>query len=162
MRRLASLGYESLVVAAILLAGGLVFVGAAAAVRAVAGPAASSGFSGLERALMQGFLVLLLGAYYVRCWTRGGQTLAMRAWKLRLVRSDGSAVALRAAIARFAIAGLLLGTGAAAAVWLWRHPGSVFGWSAILPAAVDIVWAAFDREGRFLHDRLARTRVVRV
>lgn len=161
LRRCASLGYEALVVAALLLAGGLVFVGAAAAVRTFAGPAASAAFSGLERALMQGFLVLLLGAYYVRCWTRGGQTLAMKAWKLRVVGSDGGGVTTRAAIKRFALAGVALGTGAAAAVWLWRHPGSVFGWAAILPAAVDIVWAAFDREGQFLHDRLARTRVVR-
>jgi uncharacterized RDD family membrane protein YckC len=85
----------------------------------------------------------------------------MKAWKLRVVGSDGGGVTTRAAIKRFALAGVALGTGAAAAVWLWRHPGSVFGWAAILPAAVDIVWAAFDREGQFLHDRLARTRVVR-
>ncbi len=162
LRRVAGLGYETLVIAALLLAGGFVFVGVAAAFKTVAGPAASAGFSGLERALMQGFLVLLLGAYYVRCWTRGGQTLAMKAWKLRLVRSDGGVVALRTAIARFVIAGLLLGTGVAAAIWLWRQPGSLFGWSAAVPALLDVAWAAFDRERQFLHDRLARTRVVRV
>jgi uncharacterized RDD family membrane protein YckC len=161
LRRLASLGYETLVVAAILLAGGLAFVGVAAAVKTVAGPAASAGFGGLERALMQGFLALLLGAYYVHCWTRGGQTLAMKAWKLRVVGSDGGAVTTRAAIKRFALAGVALGTGAAAAVWLWRHPGSLYAWSATVPALLDVAWAAIDRERQFLHDRLARTRVVR-
>lgn len=162
LRRLASLSYETLAVAAILLAGGFAFVGAAAAIRAVADNATLPASGGLERALLQAFLVLLLGAYFVRCWTRGGQTLAMKAWKLRLVRPDGGAVAPRVAILRFVIAGLLLGTGAAAAIWLWRHPGSVYGWAAAVPAAVDVAWAAFDGERQFLHDRLARTRVVRI
>lgn len=161
LRRFASLLYETLAVAAILLAGGLAFVGAAAALNSLAGGPALPGSGGLERSLLQAFLVLLLGAYFVRCWTRGGQTLAMKAWQLRLVRPDGGAVPLNAAIARFAIAGLALGSGVVAALWLWRHPGSVYGWAAAVPAAVDVAWAAFDRERQFLHDRLARTRVVR-
>jgi uncharacterized RDD family membrane protein YckC len=149
-------------VAAILLAGGLAFLGVAAAFRAVAGVPPASDPGALERALLQVFLVLLLGAYYVRCWTRGGQTLAMKAWKLRVVGPQGGALTTGAAIARFAIAGLALATGAGAIIWLWRHPGSTCGWAAVVPAAVDILWAAFDRDRQFLHDRLARTRVVRV
>lgn len=162
LRRFAGLLYETLAVAAILVAGGLAFVGAAAAVNTLTGGPALSASGGPGRSLLQALLVLLLGAYFVRCWTHGGQTLAMKTWKLRLVRPDGGAVALRAAIARFAIAGLALGTGAAAAIWLWQHPGSMYGWAAAVPAAIDLAWAAFDRERQFLHDRLARTRVVRV
>jgi uncharacterized RDD family membrane protein YckC len=161
LRRLASLGYETLVVAAILIAGGLAFLGVAAAFRAVAGVPPASAPGGLERVLLQVLLVVLLGAYYVRCWTRGGQTLALKAWKLRVVGPAGGALTTRAAIARFAIAGLALGTGVAAFIWLWRHPGSMYGWAATLPAAADVLWAALDRDRQFLHDRLARTRVVR-
>ena len=58
--------------------------------------------------------------------------------------------------------GLVLGTGAAAAMWLWRHPASVTGWLAALPAAADLGWILCDRERQFLHDRLTRTRVVRI
>lgn len=160
-RQFASLTYEALAVAAILLAGTLVFVGAVAAISAVAGIPTPPASAALERVLLQGFLLLLLGAYFVPCWTRGGQTLAMKAWKLRLVRPDGGALTRGAAIIRFAIAGLLLGAGATAAIWLWRHPGSVYGWAAAVPATIDLAWIAFDRERQFLHDRLARTRVVR-
>jgi uncharacterized RDD family membrane protein YckC len=162
LRRLACLGYETLAVAAILLAGGFAFVGVSAAVRTSAFGPLPAALGGLERALMQGFLVLLLGAYFVRCWTRGGQTLAMKAWKLRVVAADGGVVTTRAAIARYALAGLALGTGAFAAIWLWQDPGSAYRWAATLPAVVDLAWAALDRERQFLHDRLARTRVVRV
>jgi uncharacterized RDD family membrane protein YckC len=37
----------------------------------------------------------------------------------------------------------------------------MYGWAATLPAAADVLWAALDRDRQFLHDRLARTRVVR-
>jgi hypothetical protein len=47
-------------------------------------------------------------------------------------------------------------------MWLWRHPGSAPGWLATLPAAVDLGWILCDRKRQFLHDRLTRTRVVRI
>ena len=160
LRRLASLGYEGLLVAAILVVGGFAFSGAAAMLGAL-GTAAGAA-TGLERALLQTFLVALLAAYFVRSWIRGGQTLAMKAWKLRLVRTDGSVVGAGQALMRFVFTGLVFGAGAAAAMWLWRHPGSVSGWLAALPAIVDLGWILCDRDRQFLHDRLTRTRVVRM
>lgn len=160
LRRLASLGYESLLVAAILVAGGLAFSGAAALLSAL-GPATGAARD-LERALLQAFLVALLGAYFVRSWIRGGQTLAMKAWKLRLVRTDGSGVGAGLALVRFVLSALVLGTGAAAALWLWRSPESVPGWLATLPAVVDLGWILCDRKRQFLHDRLTRTQIVRI
>lgn len=160
-RRLASLGYEGLIVAAILVAGGLAFSGAVAMLTPLVAGSATGAPAGLERALLQAFLAALLGAYFVPSWIRGGQTLAMKAWKLRLVRPDGNGVGAGLALGRFVLSGLVLGTGAAAAVWLWRHPGSVPGWLAALPAVVDLGWILCDRDRQFLHDRLTRTRVVR-
>jgi uncharacterized RDD family membrane protein YckC len=86
----------------------------------------------------------------------------MKAWKLRLVRTDGGVVGAGQAFMRFVFAGLVLGAGAAAAMWLWRNPGSVSGWLAALPAIVDLGWILCDRDRQFLHDRLTRTRVVRM
>ena len=160
VRRLASLAYEGLLVAAILVAGGLAFSGAVALI-GTAGMAAGAA-PDLERVLLQALLVTLLGAYFIRSWIRGGQTLAMKAWKLRLVRTDGGGVGAGLALLRFALGALVLGTGAAAAIWLWRHPGSVTGWLATLPAAVDLGWILCDPERQFLHDRLTSTRVVRI
>jgi uncharacterized RDD family membrane protein YckC len=160
LRRLASLGYEGLIVAAILVAGGLVFSGAAALLSTFG--TATGAATGLGRVLLQIFLVALLGTYFVQSWRRGGQTLAMKAWKLRLVRADGRVVGAGQALARFVFTGLVLGAGAGATVWLWRHPGSVPGWLATLPALVDLGWILCDRERQFMHDRLTRTRVVRI
>jgi RDD family len=91
----------------------------------------------LKRPLFQLWLVGVLAAYFSYCWTHGGQTLAMKTWRIRLVTSDGAPIALRQAIARFLIAlcgVLLLGAG------FW--------------------WAFFDRDRQFLHDRLCNTRLV--
>ena len=73
-------------------------------------------------------------AYFVWQWRRGGQTLAMKTWRLRLVTRDGAPLTLRHAASRFVFAvpgALLLGRG--------------------------FLWALVDREGQFLHDRLAGT-----
>ena len=59
--------------------------------------------TGVARAELQIFILLVLAAYFLWCWLRGGQTLAMRAWKIRLVD-----VTPGKAIARFLIAAAVL------------------------------------------------------
>jgi uncharacterized RDD family membrane protein YckC len=155
-RRLASMTYETLVVAAIVLAGAFAFFGAAAAARG-GGPIEAGP---LSRALLQGFLVALVGGYFVRCWSRGGQTLPMRAWRLRVVALDYAPLTVGRAVARFGIAAAIVGPGLLAAAVLWRHPESAAAWLAVTPALVDLAWALGDRDRQFLHDRLAGTRVI--
>ena len=91
----------------------------------------------LKRTLTQLYLVGLAGFYFVRQWTRGGQTLAMKTWRIRLVAGSGAAVSTGQAVLRCAcaLAGIALGG---------------FGF----------LWALFDRERQFLHDRLAGTRII--
>jgi uncharacterized RDD family membrane protein YckC len=40
---------------------------------------------GWLRTELQVFILVVLAAYFLWCWLRGGQTLAMRAWRIRLV-----------------------------------------------------------------------------
>ena len=40
---------------------------------------------GVVRAELQAFILAVLAAYFLWCWLRGGQTLAMKAWRIRLV-----------------------------------------------------------------------------
>jgi len=75
--------------------------------------------------------------FFTGFWVRGGQTLGMKAWRLRVVAEDGGPVRWPSALVRF-FAGLV--SLAAAGVGFW--------------------WAAFDRERRTWHDRLSRTRIV--
>jgi uncharacterized RDD family membrane protein YckC len=86
---------------------------------------------GALRFAHQLLLVAVFAAYFLWCWLRGGQTLAMKAWRVRLV-----GVTPRKALLRFGLALLLVPTG------------------------IAIAWALFDRDRQFLHDRLAGTRIV--
>ena len=59
--------------------------------------------SGWLRHALQLFIAAVFAAYFLWCWLRGGQTLAMKAWRIRLVD-----VTPRKAILRFILALLLL------------------------------------------------------
>jgi uncharacterized RDD family membrane protein YckC len=152
--------YETLVVVALLLAAGFVFFALVGGVRMIGGaPAAVEAGPGL-RAALQLFLVAVLGAYFVGCWVRGGQTLPMKAWRLRVVACDGRPLGLRAATVRFALALVLIGPLAIGLGLAWRRGDPLLVAIALAPAVVDLAWSLVDRDGGFLHDRLSRTRVV--
>lgn len=95
--------------------------------------------TGWRHLAFQLYLLGVLFAYFSAFWLRSGQTLAMKTWRIRLVDLAGGTLSLKQAGLRFALAliGLML---AGAGFW----------------------WALFDRDRQFLHDRLARTRLVRV
>ena len=126
-RRLVCMVYESLLVLGLAFFAGLVFLGATGA-----NP------SGWTRHGFQLYLFLVIGLYFVGFWRRGGQTLAMKTWKLRLVGADGSRITLLQAMLRY-----------------------VCAWPCLLLGGIGILYAPFDRQRRFLHDRLAGTRIVR-
>jgi len=89
------------------------------------------------RHAFQVYLFVVLGLYFVGCWRRGGQTLAMKTWKLRLAGADGTRITLRQALVRYACV-----------------------WPCLLLGGIGILYAPFDRERQFLHDRLAGTNIV--
>ena len=127
-RRLASAVYELLLVVALMFIATfpfLAFVG--------------DSTHGWRRHLLQVWIVFVVGAYFTWFWTRGGQTLPMKTWHIRVVRHDGGTVSTARAIHRYLLA--LLGTAALGAGFLW---------------------ALIDRDRQFLHDRLAGTALVDV
>jgi len=83
-------------------------------------------------------LLLVLLAYFLWFWRHGGQTLAMQTWKLRLENAmTGHIVTLPQAVLRFALC-----------------------FPSLLFFGTGLIWAVFDRDRQFLHDRLAGTRIV--
>ncbi len=92
-RRLLSLIYESLILAALLLAGALPMV----MLTRTWDPAAA-------RPAMQVWLLLLCALFYVWQWVRTGQTLPMKTWRLRLVTTDGRPVTTPRAVCRYGFA----------------------------------------------------------
>jgi len=93
--------------------------------------------SGWLRHVFQVYLFLVIGIYFVGSWLHRGQTLAMKTWKLRLVGAGGARITLRQAILRY-----------------------VCAWPCLVLGGIGILYAPFDRERRFLHDRLAGTCIV--
>ena len=79
----------------------------------------------------------LLALYFVWYWSHGGQTLAMQTWKIKLTGANGSQPPLHALLLRYGLA-----------------------WPSLCFFGVGIVWALFDRDRQFLHDRLAATRII--
>lgn len=89
--------------------------------------------------LYQLYLLFVMGYYFIWFWTHGGQTLAMQAWKIRVVTSEGQMLSNRKAIIRYLLA----------------VTGTLF-------LGAGFLWALIDREHLYLHDRLTGTRLIKI
>jgi uncharacterized RDD family membrane protein YckC len=113
-----------------------------------------------RRAALQAVLFIVIGAYFVWCWSRSGQTLALKTWGLKVVGSnDRPPDPLRAA-ARYLLAWHLFLPGLA---WLAVTPTHRVLDLLALPAGfvVLLMPALRDPQHRLLHDRWTATRIVR-
>jgi uncharacterized RDD family membrane protein YckC len=84
----------------------------------------------------QAWLFVAIGAYFVLCWRKGGQTLPMKTWDIRLVDGDGGRIPMWKAIVRYVLSWPITFTG------------------------IGYLWACFDKDRQFLHDRLVGTRLI--
>jgi uncharacterized RDD family membrane protein YckC len=114
-----------------------------------------------SRLALQFWLFLVLGVYFVFFWRHGGQTLAMKTWRIQLVAPGWAQLPLHKAIARYLLA------------WMWFLPAMALnnalglkGWSTIgiffSGMGLWALTALFDKERQFLHDRLVGTRLINV
>lgn len=93
--------------------------------------------SGHRRIITQLSVASMALGYFVWQWHGRGQTLPMKTWRMRLETAEGNRVSTGRALLRA----------------LLCVPG--YGL-----CAVTVLWALIDRDGQFLHDRLAGTRLV--
>lgn len=122
-RRLAACLYDGLVLLAVLMVAGAAWV-------VLAGGAAEPADPWFRL-----FLLLISALFFAGFWTRG-ETLGMRAWKLRVVGPDGRPPGWGRALLRF---------GAAIVSWL--------------PLGLGYLWVLVDRDRQAWHDRLSKTRL---
>jgi uncharacterized RDD family membrane protein YckC len=148
-RRMACFIYEGVLLFGVLMIAGYLFSSLTQQRHALIG-----------RHGLQAFLFVVLGIYFVWFWSHGGQTVAMKAWHVRLVSASGGAVSQRRALARYTLA------------WLWFVPAllaiylapirSVAAMFAIIAAGV-LAYAALARlhpQRQFWHDAACGTRLV--
>jgi uncharacterized RDD family membrane protein YckC len=158
LRRLAALCYDTLLLAAIL------FAATAAWLPFTGGEAITPQASGMLAYLYRAWLLLVAFAYFAVSWTRAGQTLGMRAWRIRLERAAGGTPGWLDAVVRFTL-GASMALLAVLGLWFLREPGwslaHVVAVMLLLPPLANLLWAAFDRDGRTLQDLASLTRVVR-
>lgn len=89
----------------------------------------------LPAGAVQVVVILCIALFYSIFWRRGGQTLGMQAWRIKLVSNEGGQlttpqIALR--LVGALLSGLILG----------------------------ILWKYLDRDGYYWHDRLSKTHLV--
>jgi len=157
-RRMAALFYDLLLVAALLLV--LTF----ALLPLTAGEAILTSTHGLIGRLYHAMQLLLTFGYFGICWTHGGQTLGMRAWRIRIETVDGRPPSWADVIVRFTIGATLLLL-AVIGLWQLRTPGwnlaDLAALLLLLPAPINLAWVLLDREGRSLQDRAGQLRLLR-
>ena len=83
------------------------------------------------------YLMTVAFYYFGWFWTRGGQTLGLRSWRLRVVAADGGRVRWGQALVRFL--------------------GACVSWLAL---GAGFLWALVDPCRRTWHDRLSGTVIV--
>ena len=71
----------------------------------------------LYRTALRAALLVVTAGYFVASWSRGGQTIGMRAWRLQVVADEGGQLTWTRASVRFAIA--LVSLGALGAGFFW-------------------------------------------
>ena len=89
----------------------------------------------LPAGAVQVVVILCIALFYWIFWRRGGQTLGMQAWRIKLVSNQGGQlttpqIALR--LVGALLSGLILG----------------------------ILWKYLDRDGYYWHDRLSKTHLI--
>ncbi|MBS0327730.1 MAG: RDD family protein [Proteobacteria bacterium] len=154
-RRLAAIPYELLLLAAMAFVAGFVmlpFVSPQSAVRHdLATPPLYA------RTLMACVLAGGATLFYAWIWSGGRRSLPQKVWHLRLVDQEGRAPGWKQALLRALLA--WIGPVLALAAWPLMHAAG-HGRYAALFVVFNYAWALVDRDRRFLHDRLAGTRLV--
>lgn len=126
-RRIAIVIYDSLLIVALWMAAAAIVV----AVRQSEIEAASLGF--------QLYLLAVAWLYLAICW-RAGQTLGMKAWRVRMIgdsQGDSQAVSWPSTLVRFVVA--------------------ILSW---VPFGLGFVWSVFHPQRATWHDLASRTRLV--
>ena len=148
-RRLACFVYEGVLLFGVVMIAGYLYSSLTQQRHALEG-----------RGGLMAFLFVVLAIYFVGFWSKGGQTVAMKAWHIRLVGASGQPVSQPRALARYLLS------------WIWFLPAlatahlaglqsaaAVFGLMTVgVLAYAALAWLHPQRQ--FWHDAVCGTRLV--
>ena len=148
-RRLACFLYEGVLLFGVVMVTGLIYGGMTQQRHALAGQ------HGLQITLF-----VVLGAYFVAFWSRGGQTLAMKTWRIRVVDRQGAPLTPARALLRYLWSWLFF---LPALCWAWAT-GAHSGLAITLALAIGVLgYAALARlnpQRQYWHDLLSGSQLV--
>ncbi|MDP4909398.1 MAG: RDD family protein [Burkholderiaceae bacterium] len=152
LRTFASMMYEGVLLFAVVFLAGYLF-----------DTLTQSRHALMLRGGRQVWLFIAIGAYFLICWKRSGQTLPMKAWHIKVLGVQGQPAPFWRLMLRYAYMWVLPLSGAGL-VWL---AASLSGWNAMLMLIVATPFLVFiptwfTTQQQFLHDLLAGTRLVSV
>lgn len=116
--------------------------------------------TGIRRLVLQAALFVVIGAYFAWCWSKGGQTLGMKSWRLHLIDSSGVAPGVSRSILRYVLAWHLVAPGLAFVAAFQAH-AAIDLVAVVAGIALMLLPALFDPQRRLLHDRWVGTLLVR-
>ena len=125
--RFAAMAYDGLLILGLWFLVGVIFV------------AANNGeHANPHNPFLPSALFIVTFWFYTHFWRRGGQTLGMRAWRLRLLNQNSGPLTLTQCLVRFLVSIASFG---------------LFG--------LGYIWLLFDKDKLTWHDRYSETRVIR-
>jgi len=83
-------------------------------------------------------IIILHFCFFMWFWINGGQTLGMRAWKIKVVNKEGKPIDFSSALRRY-----------------------LSSFSIFLPPGFCFIWSFIDKENIFLNDRLSQTIIIK-
>lgn len=160
-RRLVCMVYEGVLLFGVTVVAASAYFGLLKAFDVQFVSYAKTDHDNLVRYGLMAWMFVVLGCYFVYCWCKSGQTLAMKTWRIKVVDLDGSKLPVIKGVVRYLLA------------WLWFLPALALydrlslPRSAMLPllalgVAAWAMTAVFSKNGQFLHDKLAKTRLIHV
>lgn len=106
---------------------------------------------------------IAIGIYFVTCWRLKGQTLPMKTWHIRLVDTNGAIPSVPRLISRYVLAWIMPLLAALAVLRLSHATGySSTDLLIVFAPFAGFIWAWFDRDNQFLHDRALGMRLISV
>ncbi|GEK46698.1 RDD family protein [Bisbaumannia pacifica] len=124
-RRLGAMLYDTLVVIALWMVLGFVAV-------------ALNGGEANETPLFHSVLLVATFAFFAFSWMRGGMTLGMQAWRLRIQTPEGARISLTQALLRFFV-GLASWVALGLGYWWVLFDGEKRSWSDIASGSRVVV-----------------------